>query len=193
MKRLSRWPPDNAYDGVGLESTVRILRFTQLKADLGLIFSIRSAEGQNTSALQPMDYPPFEIAVARFRSFLNDLGHRGPIAWVSPSDALLVSNGWLIRPRAQDMVQHDVMAVYETGIERRLGVKFGVLCFEGTIAWCYIYVPSDQTEAEYGMMPDGLKLSVPTAPLQCRRVTDESEWERLQPHDMVEPKRSMFM
>src|SRR5258708_6920397 len=108
-----------------------------------------------------MDYPPFTDAVARFRSFLDDQGHRGPTSWVFPSDVLLVVGGWIIRPRPQETVIAEVGNAYQNAITRRLGVKFDVLCLERETVWCYIYCPTDQIEAEYGMMPDGLKLSVP--------------------------------
>lgn len=104
-----------------------------------------------------MDYPPFADALARLRLFLNDQGHRGPIRWVFPSDVLLVAGQWLVRPRPEALVLQEVVAAYQRGITRHLGVKFGVLCREDEVLWCYIYCPADRIEAEHCLMPDGLK------------------------------------
>src|SRR5262245_10445113 len=93
---------------------------------------------QETAAL---DYPPFTDAVTRFRSFLDDQGHRGAIWWVSPNDVLLVGGQWVVRPRPQPLVVEEVAAAYQQAVARRLGVKFGVLCRGGDVLWCYVYGP----------------------------------------------------
>jgi len=139
-----------------------------------------------------MDYPRFEDALARFRSFLNDQGHCGPIGWVFPSDVLSIGGGWIIRPRPQEKALAEVATAYKAAVARRLGVRFNVLCLEGDAIWCYIVCPTDQSDAERCMMPDGLKLSVPTTPRQGRTIADEDEWESLTAQDMVEHKRWMF-
>ncbi len=140
-----------------------------------------------------MDYPPFADAIARFRSFLDDQGRRGPIRWVFPDDVLLVGGRWIIRPRPQAQVVEEVAAVYQRAAAGRLGVKFGVLCRDGEVLWCYVYYPVDRIEAECGLMPDGLKLSVADNPYQGRVMTDEGEWKSLLAHEQVEFKRWLFM
>ncbi len=140
-----------------------------------------------------MDYPPFADAVARLRSFLNDRGHPGAIGWVFPRDVLLVSGGWALHPRPQDVVGEEVAAAYQGAVVRCLGVKFGVLCKVGEHLWCYVYCPADRIEAEHCLMPDGLKLSVGTPPDEGRIVLDEHECERLRDRDQTEFKRWRFM
>jgi hypothetical protein len=142
-----------------------------------------------------MDYPLFPEAVARFRSFLDDQGHHGPIGWVFPQDVLLVRASWTIpggialRPRNQDIVVKEVAAAYDQAFVRRLGVAFDVLCKASEDLWCWIYCPEDPVEAEQCMMPDGLKLSVPVPPDAGRIVLNEAEWERLRVRDDPEIKR----
>jgi hypothetical protein len=139
-----------------------------------------------------MDYPPFTNAVVRFRSFLNDEGYSGAIGWVFPEDVLFVGAQWLIRPRPKELSENCVADVYETAVAIRLGVKLGVLCKVGTDLWCYIFCPDDQTEAEYCLMPDGLKLSIPMPLEEGRIAVDESEWRRLVTKDQVDIKRWRF-
>jgi hypothetical protein len=139
-----------------------------------------------------MDYPPFQEAVVRFRSFLNDQGLRGPIGWIFPSDVCLVAGGWVIRPRLQEIVLEEIATAYQQAFSRRLGVQFGVLCLEGEVAWSYIFCPTDQTEALRCMMPDGLKLSVPTSPDKARKVKNDGEWKRLQSQEKLENKLWRF-
>jgi hypothetical protein len=140
-----------------------------------------------------MDYPSFADAVARFRSFLDDQGNKGAIQWVFPHDVLLVSDQWFIRPRPQPVTLEEVNAAYHCAIARRLGVKFGVLCREGDILWCYIYAPEDRFEAECGLMPDGLKLSIPAPLGEGRLITDDGIWKTLRAQDSKEIRRRPFM
>src|SRR5437764_743581 len=100
-----------------------------------------------------MDYPPFHEAVARFRSFLNDEGHRGDMGWLFPSDVLLVGGDWIIRPRPQETVAAEVESAYEKAVVRRLGIRFNAICFEGEAIWCYVFYPMDRIQAEHCMMP----------------------------------------
>jgi hypothetical protein len=72
-------------------------------------------------------------------------------------------------------------------------VKFGVLCREDEVLWCYIYCPADRIEAEHCLMPDGLKLSVGTPPARGRSLADQSEWEAFQDRNLVDFKRWSFM
>jgi hypothetical protein len=139
-----------------------------------------------------MDYPRFTDAVARFRRFLDEHGHRGPLCWLFPTDVLLVAGDWIIRPRRQETVIEEVAEAYHQAITRRLGVRFNVLCLEGDAVWCYVYCPTDRSEAEHCMMPDGLKLSVPISPHEGYRVANDEEWEHLQSRDMQEQKRWRF-
>jgi hypothetical protein len=112
--------------------------------------------------------------------------------WVFPSDVLLVDGQWIIRPRPEAAVIEEVAAAYQRATICRLGVKLGVLCLEDDILWCYIYYPADRIEAEHGLMPDGLKLSVRTPPDQGRLLMDEREWKTLQGQEQVEFKRWLF-
>jgi hypothetical protein len=91
------------------------------------------------------------------------------------------------------VVIEEVIAAYHRAVDRRLGVKFGVLCLEREVLWTYVFGPADRTEAEYHLMPDGLKLCVRTPPDTGRVLRDEREWEALRLQDQVEFKRWLFM
>jgi len=84
-------------------------------------------------------------------------------------------------------------AKYERAIRRRLGVKLGALCRAGGTVYCYVYRPSSKLEAEYHLMPDGLKLSVPTPLREATLVCDPEEWENLQGQEQeLRFKRSLL-
>lgn len=139
-----------------------------------------------------MDYPSFDDALGRFRSFLDRLGFYDRMEWVCPADVLLISGECFVRPRAPAEVKNEIAATYQEGTNRRLGVKFSVLGLGDETVWCYVYVPTDRTDAEYSMMPDGLKLSVPTEPQRCRSVLDDKEWAKLQTQDNSTCKLALF-
>jgi hypothetical protein len=113
--------------------------------------------------------------------------------WVFPNDVLLVAGQWFVRPRPEALVLKEVADAYQRAITRRLGVKFGVVCRGEELLWCYVCGPADQIEAEYCLMPDGLKLSVRTPPDHGRSSADQGKWETLQVRDDVLGKRWLFM
>ncbi|MBT6495404.1 MAG: hypothetical protein HOL01_12705 [Planctomycetaceae bacterium] len=52
---------------------------------------------------------------------------------------------------------------YEEGVRRGLGINLHVFCYLNARPLCYIWLPEDETDAEYRMLT-GLKLSAPSEP-----------------------------
>ena len=139
-----------------------------------------------------MDYPAFDEALSRFHTFLRNQGQCGEIRWIFSSDTVLVRGQWFLWPRPQALAVAEVAVLYQAAVERRLGVMFSVLCQEGIVLWCYLFCPADRTEAESSLMPDGLKLSIPTKLRPGQTILDRRKWYLLQRRDEVEFKTWIF-
>jgi hypothetical protein len=126
-----------------------------------------------------VDYPPFDEAVSRFKAFLRDRGAPSDIDWVTFPDVAWADARLYVRPMRAGEAAEAARAKYEGAVPRRLGVKLGALGKARGVSYCYVYRPSSRVEAEYHLMPDGLKLSVPDPLPEVSVVTDESAWERL--------------
>ena len=121
-----------------------------------------------------MDYPQFDEAAIRFEAFLRDCRAPSDIRWVAFPDVVWVG-GLYVRPRPRDDAAGAARRKYERAIPRRLGVRLAALGHSGVVSYCYVYRPSSQIEAEYHMMPDGLKLSVRDPLPEAVVVADAAE------------------
>jgi hypothetical protein len=136
-----------------------------------------------------VDYPPFDDAVSRFEAFLRECGAPSAIRWVAFPDVAWVGKLY-VRPRPLPEAASAARRKYERAVPRRLGVRLAALGRSGAVSYCYVYRPSSRIEAEYSMMSDGLKLSVPEPLLEAVVVAEEDEWNRLRGQDRdVEQKR----
>jgi hypothetical protein len=98
-----------------------------------------------------------------------------------------------VRPKPAREATAVARVKYERAISRRLGVKFGALGQHGSVSYCYVYRPSSRIEAEYHLMPDGLKLSVPNPLPEVAVVGQEATWERVREREWDLPhKRFLF-
>ena len=121
--------------------------------------------------------PPFASAVDTFRVFLRGEGVSDSIRWIwrdfiytrrAPGSR----HSWT-RPiyldgrQSADIV--DVERYYDRGIDRGLGIALRVFCVADGSPCCYIYVPEDETDAEYRMMTS-LKCWLPTPPPTAKLI-----------------------
>jgi hypothetical protein len=105
----------------------------------------------------------------------------------------MVGGRFYLRPPSADVAFATARRKYEGTVSRRLGVKLGTLCWVESITYCYVFRPSSALEAEYTLMPDGLKLSVRTPLPEGVIVSNEVEWQRLlESEQPLSYKRSMF-
>jgi hypothetical protein len=130
-----------------------------------------------------VDYPPFDDAVCRFEAFLRHCGAPTDICWVAFPDVAWVDRLY-VRPRPRDQAVVAARWKYERSVPRLLGVKLAALGRSGAASYCYVYRPSSRIEAEYSMMPDGLKLSVRDSLPEVVVVADAGEWHRLRTRDL---------
>jgi hypothetical protein len=130
-----------------------------------------------------MDYPPFQDAVSRLVTFLRHCGVPSNIRWVGFPDVAWVRARLYVRQRPAELAFSAAQAKYERAIPRRLGVKLAALCRSGAVSYCYVHRPSNLVEAEYALMPDGLKLWVPVPLPEAGVVVSEAEWECLRGQD----------
>jgi hypothetical protein len=103
----------------------------------------------------------FDHWVARFQNFLTANGYSPMVMWVSSQDVLLTGTKQVfVRiPLAADNEAH-VRADFDRGTQQKLGVAFRTFCKMDNATCCYTWVPRDEEEAQYGLMPQDVKLSV---------------------------------
>lgn len=115
------------------------------------------------------DSPPFDEAVSVLRKFLLQQGVSENLHWIW-RDAMISRRGSGSRHCANRRIFIDrrgladddsVRKYYNVGIDRGLGIALRVFCLADDAPLCYIYIPEDETAAEYSMMSP-LKCSIPT-------------------------------
>jgi hypothetical protein len=140
-----------------------------------------------------VDYPEFPEAVCRLQRFLRDCKVPENIDWVRFSNVAWVGGRLYIWPLPRDRALAFARAEYECALNQRPGVMLAALGRAGATVYCYVYQPSSKVEAEYRLMPDGLKLSVPTPLWEATVVCDQSQWQLLQGQEQdLHLKRSLF-
>ena len=115
------------------------------------------------------DSPPFDEAVSVFRNFLRQQGQSDTVLWIW-RNSIISRRGSGSRKSANRRIFIDRHALadddsirkyYDAGVERGLGIALRVFCVADGNPLCYIYLPEDETAAEYSMM-SSLKCSLPT-------------------------------
>lgn len=123
----------------------------------------------NTTPLHLCDSPPFDEAVSAFRNFLREQGQNDTVLWIW-RNSIISRRGSGSRKNASRRIFIDRHALaddesirkyYDAGVERGLGIALRVFCVAEGSPLCYIYLPEDETAAEYSMM-SSLKCCLPT-------------------------------
>jgi hypothetical protein len=70
-------------------------------------------------------------------------------------------------------------AKYAAAVPRRLGVELAALCQDADVTYCRVYRPASRSQAEYKLMPDGLKLWIPNPLPRAVVIADKAEWDLL--------------
>lgn len=104
--------------------------------------------------------PPFPGAVDKFKAFLSQQGRRTDLMWICRGDVVELWPHTYVRLPAFGneplMEQH-----YHKGIDRGLGIRLQVFCFLADRPCCYVWLPKDEKDASYAMLP-GLSFNVPS-------------------------------
>ncbi len=113
--------------------------------------------------------PPYDEAVSILRNFLRQQGVSDNVHWLW-REAIISRRSSGSRESAHRMIFIDrhrladaesIRKYYDMGVQLALGIALRVFCLADGVPLCYVYVPEDETAAEYAMM-SGLKCSIPT-------------------------------
>jgi hypothetical protein len=116
--------------------------------------------------------PLFASAVETLRQFLRAQANTNSIRWIWREDVFTrrapgSCRSW-VRPIYVNITAKSderlVGGYYQHGVDKGLGVALCVLCIVAGHACCYIYIPENQTDAEYRMMSGLLKCQIPSPP-----------------------------
>jgi len=104
----------------------------------------------------------FEQAVERFRSFLVHQGHSPNVIWIEPTNIVLTGDRRILVYHAEEEGGAELAArkVFEQGIAEGNGVVINGLFPKKDATYAFIWFPRDRAEAEYEMVPTGVKLRV---------------------------------
>lgn len=122
---------------------------------------------QNSTFLEAKTY---------FQDFLAQQGVSKDLIWVFREDIIPQADGILIKTPLPSRNEELVKRCYEMGYERKLGVCFIAFALLDSHPCCYVQLPSDDTEAEYMLMSDGLKCSMNTDLLEAKSVNSGLTW-----------------
>jgi hypothetical protein len=124
----------------------------------------------------------FEDARERFREFLVENGYPRKLTWVTPNDVLL-SDRKLVYVKLPVPTSNLLRAreLFELGMPRQLGVLLHAVCEIDDTTCCYVWVPADQTESRYALMPRDLKMSanIGESKIPARSVHSPMHWHCL--------------
>jgi hypothetical protein len=105
--------------------------------------------------------PEFEETISTFCGFLENHGLPRKIIWVAPEHTIFLGREWKIF-KGEGIKESDIRAKYQAARGYPFGVRFGVLCTDDVTSYCYLYIPTDEIDAEYKLLANGyVKLSVP--------------------------------
>jgi hypothetical protein len=121
-----------------------------------------------------MSYPTFHEAEAQLRDFLGSNKWPTEIAWIRVGDVATLGSGLILHPSINGDLH--AVKVYQEGIQKNLGIQLQGICCDGHRSYCLVWGPSDDTEAEYALMPQGLKLSVLVSPRHVKVARGRLLW-----------------
>jgi hypothetical protein len=123
--------------------------------------------------------PPKSLATAEelFRRFLASNGYPSKIAWVVAEDVVPDSaRRYWIREHGRDRGLVEANQRYSTGLQRNLGIALNAFSANSTETFATIFIPADETDAQYHLMGRGLKMSCPTTATPASIVRNPIRW-----------------
>jgi hypothetical protein len=112
----------------------------------------------------------------RFKKFLATNLYPQTISWVFPNDVVITApNEYAVRnPRGT--AQKFAEQKYAEGLAKAAGIELRAICANGDWTFATIFVPADDTDAQYHFMGTGLKLSCPTERMSVTIVRNPLKW-----------------
>jgi hypothetical protein len=151
-----------------------------------IVEELLAADASLESKMQQSDPlpPDFHTAADEFARFAVDQGYPPNLLWVTPEDVVLERwNGtwtnfvWKGEPNKR---QGQARIAYQSAMARNLGIAFEAKCRTDRWTICRVYVPIDDTDAQYRMIPKkGLKQNAVVEPLRAVLVESKARWRML--------------
>ena len=117
----------------------------------------------------------FEESVTRFQKFLKEVSYPTTVVWVKQDDVILTDKHLIyIKQCIPQKNESDAQRTYGLGMNRQLGVLFGALCSTDEVTYAYVWVPTDELDAQRALMPRDLKLSAATGTDRIRGMVVRS-------------------
>ena len=119
----------------------------------------------------------FEESVTQLRHFLQSNGYSGEVAWVTPRDVILTRKRlmYVKVPVPLDNARL-VRELFELGTTGKRGILFETVCCTSNVTFCHAWVPTNDSERQRFLVPEGLKMSAHTCKLAAREVSDGLQW-----------------
>lgn len=125
--------------------------------------------------------PPLTLAAAelRFQSFLRSQNLPHTVCWLMPGD-VVVSEGphFWVRKRGPEALRY-ANARYAEGLRRNRGILLEVICTTEKETFAAVFIPEDDTDAQYRLMGRGLKISCPVKRYSASATTNAFRWSLL--------------
>lgn len=121
--------------------------------------------------------PGFDHAVNSLKAFLLEQGRSDDLRWIFKEDLTWHDGKFFLRSPVPEENQSFAGQLYERGSEQGLGVMLDVFCLAAGTPYCYVWVPSDERDAELALLA-GLKISVPFEPPIAQTISDKDEWNK---------------
>ena len=130
------------------------------------------------------EVPAFPDAMRQCRDFLTGQNLPSDLLWVFREDVAWRKRRIFVRQPLPAENERLVESLYESGRRRDLGIRLEVLCLLGSRPCCYVWLPKDQTDAEYALLlMSKFIISVPTDLRNAESVKNPLVWQW---HKMVE-------
>jgi hypothetical protein len=122
----------------------------------------------------------FETAVTNFKAFLVQQGYPPNLLWLTPDDIVFGGLRYFFwKGDASERTSH-AKSGYESGLAANVGIAFEARCKTERWAICRVYIPNDDLDAQYRMIPKtGVKFSATVDPRPATEIESRIQWRLL--------------
>ena len=121
--------------------------------------------------------PTFGDAAKQLRDFLVGQSISSELLWVFREDVVWRKRRILVREPLPAGNVKLAESLYGEGRRRDLGIRLEVLCLLDSRPCCYVWLPQDQTDAEYALLlMSKFIISVPTDLRNAESVRNPLAW-----------------
>ncbi|WP_041855965.1 hypothetical protein [Candidatus Korobacter versatilis] len=134
--------------------------------------------------MSQIDTPPtLAEATQRLQTFLVQNGYPGAIRWIRADDFVVTGrNLYSVRGSRRDETR-SASDHYATGVNRGFGIELRAIGMSSSETFAMVWLLIDARDAEYHLMPCGLKLSCPVERALVRIVKNPVKWFLLASRD----------